>query len=152
MPILSYARIAILAAIILTIGGLFAWAKIERAAAQRYRAESAQWQAASEDNAAAIAALRADAERTQAALKAELAARQERIGKLEKIREKIIQVAPGDDGPVAPVLRDALDRLRQRGTDSLQGGAGDGSRGASGVPNARPTSGGQAIDSGPGHR
>ena len=132
---LSYLRLAALAAIGLTLAGLFGWARIEQANAARYRAEAVQWQSAAQENQAALAQLRDEAERTAAALHAEIAARQVRISELEKIRAKIIAVRQGADGPVAPVLRDALEQLRLgAATDGHPGGTGEGARGAARVP------------------
>lgn len=75
------------------------------------RASLNEWQAAAERRGAELVRARREAEAARAAveqLEAELA-RQEVA--YDSLREQIRSAPPEDDGPVAPVLRDALEGL-----------------------------------------
>jgi F0F1-type ATP synthase epsilon subunit len=64
---------------------------------------------------AALARAQRDHARAVAALEAERAAAEKRSAELREARRKVEAAPEADDGPVAPVLRDALEALRGGG-------------------------------------
>lgn len=82
-------------------------------------------------NTQASLAAQEHARRTILALTAERRAYELRVARLAPIRRKIANAPNAEDGPVAPVLRDALDGLR---TNQAGDPGGDGGKNATGRP------------------
>lgn len=73
------------------------------------------------DNAAALDAFKAEAAKNAAAIAADRDAAIERAAKHRTLYEGIAHAKPKDDGPTAPVLRAALDGLRQHPAGAAPG-------------------------------
>ena len=88
--------------------------------------------------AAELEKLRQMTRRATDAIEAERLALEERLRALSEIRKEIDNAPDADDGPVAPVLGDTLDRLRglsgADGSDQAAGRAPAGSEGTADVP------------------
>ncbi|WP_430437931.1 hypothetical protein [Oceanibaculum nanhaiense] len=111
--------IAVLAGLLL-VAGIALYVQYLRGTVHEQRAEIASLQgdvtaavAAADSAHAALMAERADHERALAAVSADLDAARQRAATLANIRSEIRNAPAADDAPAAPVLRHALDRLRQ---------------------------------------
>lgn len=111
--------IAVLAGLLL-VAGIALYVQYLRGEVRDQRAEIARLAAdrdsalAAADSAhAALQAERADHARALAAVSADLDAARQRAATLANIRSEIRNAPAADDAPAAPVLRHALDRLRQ---------------------------------------
>ena len=85
-----------------------------RADAVHWRADAATWKLANEANLQALDRFKVEAARAEEALRREAAAARERVKIVTVIKKEIADAPAADDGPVAPVLDRALDRLRER--------------------------------------
>ena len=85
-----------------------------RADAVHWRAETTTWQRANEATLQALDRFKAEAARAEEALRQEAAAARARVKIVTIIKKEIADAPDSDNGPVAPVLGRALNRLRER--------------------------------------
>jgi hypothetical protein len=105
-------RLVIWGAAALAIGGAVWWVMGLRSDLAAARAEAENLSAALTIERDARAALVQERDRIVAALEAAQAAASARAARTARLREDIARAPDSDDGPVAPVLRGALDGLR----------------------------------------
>lgn len=114
---------------VLLLRAQVAEARLDAAQAQH---RAALWQDAAETNRQALDRLRADTEKAQAEMAATHRAALARLERRTRILQEIADAPETDDGPLAPVLSRALERLRgQAARDDHEGGvreAGDSRR------------------------
>ena len=85
-----------------------------RADAVHWRAETETWKRANEANLQALDRFKVEAARAEVVLRQEAAAARERVRVVTIIKKEVADAPETDNGPVAPVLGRALDRLRER--------------------------------------
>lgn len=104
---------------VLLLRAQVAEARLDAAQAQH---RAALWEGAAETNRKALDRLRADTERAQAEMAATHRAALARLERRTRILQEIADAPETDDGPLAPVLSRALERLRQQGAGNSDQG------------------------------
>lgn len=124
------AKIGLILAAVAAVGWLW-WSRGEALEdAARYRSQAAQAREAAQANADALDALRDAHRRALEQVEAATEARRERERELQSSLEEVRHAPDEDDGPIAPVLGRALERLRERSGSADADG--DGAGGAAG--------------------